>query len=870
MSLTTPGPTLSPSHPLVAELSALRYQLGQYQRAAHQSAIQVQAGRLELELARDEAGRLRDANEALRIEIDVLRGNPEPPSEPPASHTLTELSLAHRRLSTKLDLTEATLAAAQLELAAAKQEIFRLGKAREADAYAISELRRVEDDRLEEVEWERAERRKVEEQKRLCDLALAEYQNLVKSLDPDAVPAALPESDPSAFSLNAHPPSPAPTASSSSESISNLLIGQRGVHQLFHDFTTTLSTKERTIHALEADVETTHAALGALRTQLEAETARRVAAQAERDRAVRDDASAASVVERYMTFSQKSHQTVHRHLSQLRTRATATQAGLRAEIDSLDRRLRAESERCAKLRRAADETGAELAREAAGRRREIALRLGMIAELERRARRVEAWVDRVRRATSGTAEKQGADALLALLQEGVVALEEKQPEAPQRGWRKLVGRSRGTSDANMTVDDKGDNAADSAKADSLARVAHAEELVMALVQDLQAETEKRIELERQRVEWLAKEAEGGGTCPAATDTDGEGTLVFDVDDEDERHESAGAVEQVEEASDHELNATAADVTATLVNGEAGPSDSTLPTQAGHSSPACPPEPSPALVELHAIFDALSSRIPPLQKALHDQSIALSNLRPASSKLPPSISTSLTSSSIASTSSSKRPFVSLSRRPDPVTALLDALHEVIEDARVDVEIALADEDRVCAGFEALLGVGLESVDADADAGTVAGGAGRKMKADVLADAREYVDARLESDIVARLGRRVDDVGADLAQVKVALHELAGVGADDEPGKARAGEVWARVELRTVAVPSSSLTPTSAPAATEDRRASGPGLFNGMRSLSTGIVRKGSGLALLRRGEAGAPSGQASARDSGDSDDDGDVE
>lgn len=39
----------------------------------------------------------------------------------------------------------------------------------------------------------------------------------------------------------------------------------------------------------------------------------------------------------------------------------------------------------------------------------------------------------------------------------------------------------------------------------------------------------------------------------------------------------------------------------------------------------------------------------------------------------------------------------------LSTLLDALHEVIEDARVDVEIALADTERVHRGFEALLNV-----------------------------------------------------------------------------------------------------------------------------------------------------------------------
>lgn len=54
-----------------------------------------------------------------------------------------------------------------MELAAAKQEVQRLHKEREGDRSTINELRRVEDDREEELEWERGERKKAEEQKKL-------------------------------------------------------------------------------------------------------------------------------------------------------------------------------------------------------------------------------------------------------------------------------------------------------------------------------------------------------------------------------------------------------------------------------------------------------------------------------------------------------------------------------------------------------------------------------------------------------------------------------------------------------------------------------------------------------------------------------
>jgi len=58
-----------------------------------------------------------------------------------------------------------------LELASCKQEISRLGKEREGDRAIINELRRGEEEREEEIAWERGERRKAEELNRLWYVA---------------------------------------------------------------------------------------------------------------------------------------------------------------------------------------------------------------------------------------------------------------------------------------------------------------------------------------------------------------------------------------------------------------------------------------------------------------------------------------------------------------------------------------------------------------------------------------------------------------------------------------------------------------------------------------------------------------------------
>lgn len=67
------APSLPATHPLVIELSSLRQQLAQYQKASHQSGIQLQGTRLELSLATEQLDSLRREKDALSEEVEVLR-----------------------------------------------------------------------------------------------------------------------------------------------------------------------------------------------------------------------------------------------------------------------------------------------------------------------------------------------------------------------------------------------------------------------------------------------------------------------------------------------------------------------------------------------------------------------------------------------------------------------------------------------------------------------------------------------------------------------------------------------------------------------------------------------------------------------------
>ncbi|BEI80161.1 hypothetical protein CcaverHIS002_0106900 [Cutaneotrichosporon cavernicola] len=929
-SSSTPLP---PTHPLAAELAALRQQVGQYRSAAHQASIAVQGVRLELELAREEATGLRAKNKALEGEVEVLRTTPDPPQATPPSNALAELSLAHRRLSAKLDFTEQKLSASTLELASTQQELQRVQKRADGDRAALTELRRVEDDREEELEWERSERKRIEEQKKLCELALAEYAALVSKLDARAIPPPLPrrrsndilqvvpefgddgpptpnepadrdekwlvdnkapppptkelkptppsdynddsddEDDLIAISgpeppvkdrpkpatpppaspvrISPAPPSPskvtddakrlstpiAPDVSKLSDSISNLLLGQRGVHRLFRDFSATLTAKETEIRELQKRAEELEGDLSAVREQLISETAQRVEAVSERDRALRDDASAAKVVERYMTFSQKAHETVHAHLGQLRTRGAATQASLRTEATNLRRRLQTEADRAARLRAAAEEMAEELGKEAAGRRREVALRLQLIATDEARSRRAEQWLDRVRRAREPEArEALSAPVLGALLDEGaqilspVSVVPEKAP-----GWgRRLLARRKSVS--------KPDNKA-CGEEESMARVLLAEELVQHLVDDLQIETERRVELEKQRVEWLAKEAEDGVPPEGGQG----GGLVFDADDKGDKgdkgtEDKTKGAEAKEEAKDDSTAIKEAEQEGVKADEPQAGSDT-----ADEAVPVPSPSPTPApphLDELSAMFDPLVEAYSPFQKSLHDQAVSLGALR---ASLP----------DLVSVAAKKGPLRALALRPastarDDLLSLLDGLHEVIEDARVDAEIAVADEDRVFHGFAALLGVGASGI---------------VQASSVLRDARVYVDGRGigvvdsstgsegDSEVadtqLGRLSARVGDIEHDLALIKRTLHEAEGMDAptDDEPKEKRRKSVWALLPLRTVSAEAAKPFPPSLVPLVEDSNDDAP--MRKVSLLSTVGRSFSSSVGVAATNVAGAP-------------------
>ena len=286
-----------------------------------------------------------------------------------------------------------------------------------------------------------------------------------------------------------------------------------------------------------------------------------------------------------------------------------------------------------------------------------------------------------------------------------------------------------------------------------------------LVMDLQVETERRMELEKQRVEWLVREAVDGVN---PEDGEADGILVFEAENHEETDVRVdGAEEQAVEEDDDEHSIT--------------------DFLAVETPPLPPPLPDslPLIGHLRDLFSPLTARQKPLQKSLHDLSLSLNALR-SSLPVPP-----LEPDSTSPVRSKKSTFPNLSLKTGPPTSdpvfvnMLDSIHEVIEDARVDVEISMADEERVYRGFEALLGVG--------------SGSGAVQGKEVMRDAREFVEERRTGEDFTRLSTRVEDVEHDLALLKRTVHEVEGMEVDKgevDGGREGKQSIWQTLELRTI--------------------------------------------------------------------------
>ncbi|CAE6532520.1 unnamed protein product [Rhizoctonia solani] len=691
-------------HPVAIEILSLRDALAQQQHATQQATTQVQKYASEVSAANKRTRQLTAEITTLQAELDLLRA-PRPAASP--SPAEAELTLALRRANSRLEEIETQLLEANTSVAHAFAE-------RERTSDEVSEAYRLlEAARTQEVELQTSlAERNVE--KRAYELALGEYAALVRDLEK-----------------------------------------REGVDVAHLNLKEALSAgeiervKELTaeVARAKADIESLQAQLDVERRASELERVRLAEVRTELGKREADDKSAAALVERYMKFSQHHTDVLQRALDDQSTRHSATVASLTKRTENLEHSLVTESARNKELQSSVDTLVEDLARESSGRRREIRIRLalaGRTAKIEEDLRR---WERRIREHPRPHSAEVSHDLLF-----GLQELEQFQNIVD------FLGAPLSFRDAAIPGSE------DDILPGPLARILAAEIAVEGLAAELERETARRIELERERaklppVPLLEKPAfklsdprEKANnsliTIPSSASvsftslqsSSGLSLAISETSTSVSLDDSALLVSSTlpvaielpqtpQAVIDEPPVATVTPIALPTTPPLEPPLPSSLPFPSSSSPPPEPvqlPEPQP--LHDNPEFQALLSQIPTalqrytsFQNTFRDCHVTLAALK---SKL--------------------------RQRPrSHLLAAVERLYDYNEDARVEIEIRIADEARKANGFEAMLHLSL---------------------ANNLDDLRAFVDGSAP-DIRRALGtaeRKRNELEHDISAIKVSIH------------------------------------------------------------------------------------------------------
>lgn len=446
------------------------------------------------------------------------------------------------------------------------------------------------------------------------------------------------------------------------------------------------------------------------------------------------------------------------------------------------RLLKNEMGKVNQLREAIDELAEGFERETFGRRREIGLRMKALEREERRWEEGRRWSEKVRRErgklnvgngsgnrrhpsmSGGTGSRPGTPShpgfylksngnassislssngtndpvnndhltfLWDLLESGLLLFTTQDTAYElKEELRKISKSDHQHGDA---PDDEGIEAGS-----SLGRVLLAEGMVEELMEELEAEMKRRIALEKKVGEVLILSSE----AEMAESTEKE---VLSPS------EAVGTMDAVEPPIEEPATPRQKDLFP----------EANLPPQTSYPGGSIEPESNPEMQALLRQLSTVSStRYAALQKALYDCAASVTRLRQSSSDR------QLDSDQEAS-----------------LEMLLDGIHDVIEDVRVEVEIAITDDERLAKGFETLLSV----TPSEASIG----------KATAFLDGEGSGSKKLQN-----LERRLGDVEFDLVELKVAAMTL-------QPGPVQPEEAaessspdqdaFGHLQLRTVKAP-----------------------------------------------------------------------
>ncbi len=627
-------------------------------------------------------------NALLKSELSVLRANPHSDTfeSHPAVLQSQELTLSLRRLSDKLSLTEDALLERTTQVAEANAEFAKAKDAAEG-AYALAaRIRgREEEGKIRERDLQK-QLREAQEHSKMSDLVVSEYADYVRSLD--------------GRTSDMSPRLPPNTSLSEAKS---------GIHKLFDDFSSESEELHAKVDHLEGELAIAHSKYEAEIRNKENNRVELAKAQAELEKLKLEDNSAAKMVSRYMyavllyhtrlslnprrKFSQAATNRLQASLVSMKERHAATVNTLSTQISVLSSQLEQSRADTEKLRLALDEVGGDVMREAFGRRREVSLRIRMVAREES----IEEWLRRwTLRVEEGIERGDDASTLL----------------------EKMLRDAHGfTADLNSP-------------SESMSRVVVAENAVETLVEELRIQTARRFELEKLVVLPPIPAHQKNLPEPPPSEETKE-----DPEEVKTAPETEGPEDQSKMISIHQPSPRLASQSTSVIDeltpseSESSSSSSTLVTS--DPVPFPPKEESPLLAELTQV----SRRYDDMQRAFRDCHHALQELK----------------NQLSATNSSQ-----------VLHTAAERLNDYAEDARVELEIRIADEALLAHGFETIL--------------TVPGALDDKSEeSPTLEEVEAQVDAFISGSDPAvkkaqqNLSQKLDDIQHDIAAIKRAIHD-----------------------------------------------------------------------------------------------------
>lgn len=290
------------------------------QHAADSASLQLQRRSYEATSALERTKQLELENTRLSRELAVLSSTPDTTPHPDTLN-VSQLTLAHRRLSERLSFTESLLLEktqslenvirrAQTSVTFAEQcrvVLERVQSNEEAAKQKARELERVVRSVLVEKEFvertveEYAELvRKLERQKKASSVVMANASASASAILTPTRTTSDGSSPPSVISSIDLPAGPATPSSSNHSPSQNLETGRTGLNRLLSEFNSTTEALHQEISRLHSELEETKLNLDVERRANEDDRAKLALAIVELDQYKLDDKAAAKLVERYM------------------------------------------------------------------------------------------------------------------------------------------------------------------------------------------------------------------------------------------------------------------------------------------------------------------------------------------------------------------------------------------------------------------------------------------------------------------------------------------------------------------------------------------------------------------------------------------